>query len=59
MTGWGFFCRSELAREKRNDNACSLNERGACKFFASKLAPTSIMQRRLSCDSPSPSPHTR
>ncbi len=23
-----------------NDNACFLNERGACKFFASKLAPT-------------------
>ncbi|AZE86870.1 hypothetical protein C4J97_0136 [Pseudomonas orientalis] len=23
-----------------NDNACFLNERGACGFFASKLAPT-------------------
>ncbi|AZF50681.1 hypothetical protein C4J85_0163 [Pseudomonas sp. R4-34-07] len=23
-----------------NDNACILNERGACAFFASKLAPT-------------------
>ncbi|AZF48897.1 hypothetical protein C4J84_3524 [Pseudomonas sp. R11-23-07] len=23
-----------------NDNACFLNERGACEFFASKLAPT-------------------
>ncbi|PRW95300.1 hypothetical protein C7A10_02040 [Pseudomonas fluorescens] len=23
-----------------NDNACLLNERGACEFFASKLAPT-------------------
>ncbi|KAB0564788.1 hypothetical protein C9383_22180 [Pseudomonas palleroniana] len=23
-----------------NDNACCLNERGACEFFASKLAPT-------------------
>ncbi|AZE88289.1 hypothetical protein C4J97_1574 [Pseudomonas orientalis] len=22
------------------DNACFLNERGACEFFASKLAPT-------------------
>ncbi|CRM40713.1 hypothetical protein [Pseudomonas sp. 37 R 15] len=22
-----------------NDNACFLNERGACEFFASKLAP--------------------
>ncbi|AZE90916.1 hypothetical protein C4J97_4243 [Pseudomonas orientalis] len=25
-----------------NDNACFLNERGACEFFASKLAPTGI-----------------
>ncbi|GLH46752.1 hypothetical protein RS3R2_04320 [Pseudomonas lactis] len=23
-----------------NDDACSLNKRGACEFFASKLAPT-------------------
>ncbi|RZI18556.1 hypothetical protein EUX53_23960 [Pseudomonas orientalis] len=23
-----------------NDTACLLNERGACEFFASKLAPT-------------------
>ncbi|MDF2792885.1 MAG: hypothetical protein K0S85_2553, partial [Pseudomonas orientalis] len=23
-----------------NDNACFLDERGACEFFASKLAPT-------------------
>ena len=23
-----------------NDNACFLNKRGACEFFASKLAPT-------------------
>ncbi|CRM22229.1 hypothetical protein [Pseudomonas sp. 28 E 9] len=23
-----------------NNNACFLNERGACEFFASKLAPT-------------------
>ncbi|AZF09045.1 hypothetical protein C4J93_0831 [Pseudomonas sp. R2-37-08W] len=23
-----------------NDNACFLNEHGACEFFASKLAPT-------------------
>ncbi len=23
-----------------NDNACFLNQRGACEFFASKLAPT-------------------
>ncbi|PMX15005.1 hypothetical protein C1Y26_29745 [Pseudomonas sp. MPR-R2A7] len=23
-----------------NDNACFLNERGVCEFFASKLAPT-------------------
>ncbi|NCE91461.1 hypothetical protein DK871_15420 [Pseudomonas sp. L13] len=28
-----------------NDNACLLNERGACEFFASKLAPT----RELRC----------
>ncbi|AZE87769.1 hypothetical protein C4J97_1052 [Pseudomonas orientalis] len=26
-----------------NDNACFLNERGACEFFASKLAPTKIL----------------
>ena len=23
-----------------NDNACTLGKRGACEFFASKLAPT-------------------
>ncbi|AZF45735.1 hypothetical protein C4J84_0472 [Pseudomonas sp. R11-23-07] len=23
-----------------NDNACFLNKRGVCEFFASKLAPT-------------------
>ncbi|RZI30785.1 hypothetical protein EUX57_15805 [Pseudomonas orientalis] len=23
-----------------NDNACFLNQRGVCEFFASKLAPT-------------------
>ena len=25
-----------------NDNACFLNKRGACEFFASKLAPTEV-----------------
>ncbi|TKK14791.1 hypothetical protein PflCFBP13510_01220 [Pseudomonas fluorescens] len=27
-----------------NDNACFLDERGACEFFASKLAPTKALQ---------------
>ncbi len=27
-----------------NDNACILNKRGACEFFASKLAPTDLFQ---------------
>ncbi|PMX18800.1 hypothetical protein C1Y25_01605 [Pseudomonas sp. MPBC4-3] len=32
-----------------NDNACCLNQRGACGFFASKLAPTkSLNSLRLS-----------
>jgi hypothetical protein len=34
------FCRSELAREKRPDNAFILDEREGRHFFASKLAPT-------------------
>ena len=29
-----------------NDNARFLNKRGACKFFASKLAPTKSVARR-------------
>jgi hypothetical protein len=38
-------CRSELApggvpTMVVNDYACCLNKRGACRFFASKLAPT-------------------
>ncbi|PMX22200.1 hypothetical protein C1Y26_14315 [Pseudomonas sp. MPR-R2A7] len=28
-----------------NDNACVLNELGACEFFASKLAPTKSLQQ--------------
>ncbi len=34
-----------------NDNACFLDERGACEFFASKLAPTKI---RFVCRNYSP-----
>ena len=35
-----------------NDNARCLNKRGACEFFASKLAPTTIQcVSRLACDS--------
>ncbi len=30
-----------------NDNACSLNKRGACEFFASKLAPTVLIGGEL------------
>ncbi len=30
-----------------NDNACSLNERGACEFFASKLAPTNKLYGQI------------
>jgi len=29
-----------LLAKNVNDNACFLSERGACEFFASKLAPT-------------------
>ncbi|CAN2973223.1 hypothetical protein METHPM2_2300005 [Pseudomonas sp. PM2] len=35
-----FFVGASLLAKNVNDNACLLNERGACKFFASKLAPT-------------------
>ncbi|WP_206756256.1 hypothetical protein, partial [Pseudomonas fluorescens] len=31
---------ASLLAKNVNDNACFLNERGACEFFASKLAPT-------------------
>ncbi|AZE97528.1 hypothetical protein C4J95_0027 [Pseudomonas orientalis] len=31
---------ASLLAKNANDNACFLNERGACEFFASKLAPT-------------------
>ncbi|CAN2983393.1 hypothetical protein METHPM2_90067 [Pseudomonas sp. PM2] len=31
---------ASLLAKNVNDNACLLNERGACEFFASKLAPT-------------------
>ena len=31
---------ASLLAKNVNDNACSLIERGACEFFASKLAPT-------------------
>ena len=33
---------ASLLAKNANDNACFLNERGACEFFASKLAPTGI-----------------
>ena len=29
-----------MLAKNANDNACFLNKRGACEFFASKLAPT-------------------
>ncbi|AZE88178.1 hypothetical protein C4J97_1463 [Pseudomonas orientalis] len=32
-----------------NDNACFLIERGACEFFASKLAPTESPLPHLNC----------
>ncbi|CRM08269.1 hypothetical protein [Pseudomonas sp. 24 E 13] len=32
-----------------NDTACFLNERGACEFFASKLAPTTSKPLELRC----------
>ncbi|PMX04945.1 hypothetical protein C1Y18_29385 [Pseudomonas sp. MPR-R5A] len=32
-----------------NDNACFLNQRGACEFFASKLAPTEGDVRHKKC----------
>ncbi|OWQ40099.1 hypothetical protein PflCFBP13510_26075 [Pseudomonas fluorescens] len=42
--GTRLFCRSEdawfLLAKDVNDNACFLNKRGVCEFFASKLAPT-------------------
>ena len=31
---------ASLLAKNLNDNACFLNKRGACEFFASKLAPT-------------------
>ena len=31
---------ASLLAKNVNDNACFLNERGVCEFFASKLAPT-------------------
>ena len=34
---------ASLLAKNVNDNACFLNERGACEFFASKLAPTSLL----------------
>jgi hypothetical protein len=34
------FVGASLLAKNANDNACFLNERGACEFFASKLAPT-------------------
>ncbi|SDT93359.1 hypothetical protein SAMN04490197_1086 [Pseudomonas orientalis] len=34
------FVGASLLAKNVNDNACFLNEHGACEFFASKLAPT-------------------
>ncbi|RXE46100.1 hypothetical protein B4O85_29225 [Pseudomonas azotoformans] len=31
---------ASLLAKNANDNACFLNIRGVCEFFASKLAPT-------------------
>ncbi|AZE58928.1 hypothetical protein C4K02_0536 [Pseudomonas synxantha] len=36
----GFFVGASLLAKNVNDYACFLNKRGACEFFASKLAPT-------------------
>ena len=33
---------ASLLAKNVNDNGCFLNQRGACEFFASKLAPTDI-----------------
>jgi len=35
-----FTVGASLLAKNVNDNACFLNKRGACEFFASKLAPT-------------------
>ena len=35
-----------------NDNACFLIERGACEFFASKLAPTKRAYTKLGYQRP-------
>ncbi|AZE91897.1 hypothetical protein C4J97_5245 [Pseudomonas orientalis] len=34
---------ASLLAKNVNDNARFLNERGACEFFASKLAPTKAL----------------
>ncbi len=38
---------ASLLAKNVNDNACFLNERGACEFFASKLAPTDGIRASL------------
>ncbi|MEX5511015.1 hypothetical protein, partial [Pseudomonas paralactis] len=42
---------ASLLAKNVNDNACLLNQRGACEFFASKLAPTGIRASSLATGS--------
>ncbi|CRM53841.1 hypothetical protein [Pseudomonas sp. 31 R 17] len=44
------FVGASLLAKNVNDNAYFLNERGACEFFASKLAPTDGGVRSHSAD---------
>ncbi len=44
---------ASLLAKNVNDNAGILNERGACEFFASKLAPTKTVKTGLFCFSQS------
>ncbi|TKJ97261.1 hypothetical protein PflCFBP13510_26835 [Pseudomonas fluorescens] len=38
---------ASLLAKNVNGNACFLNNRGACEFFASKLAPTVLISAEL------------
>ena len=49
---WELACHltvgASLLAKNINDNACLLNECGACEFFASKLAPTMALRQASS-----------
>ncbi|KRP94791.1 hypothetical protein PFLL34_00053 [Pseudomonas fluorescens] len=49
---WELACHltvgASLLAKNVNDNACLLNECGACEFFASKLAPTMALRQASS-----------